>query len=443
MKIPITIGVVLSQIMCVYALNINEIMSNPIGDDGGREWIELYNNSDNEVNLSSLTISIKGGSFLVATPVSGGVTLAPRTYAVIGSTLSGATRFMLDYPSFSGPLFKSSISLVNTGVTSVEVKVDGVTVDTLASYTAAKEGETYSLINGSFTAGLPTPGAENQVVVQQLGEATTSPTSSQSIAKTSAPSSDIVLYLPLEKTVVAGAPSLFSVSSLTHAGKVIEGMTYAWSFGDGGERTGSSTVYRYLYPGRYVVNVEGTNGLIAGVARMNVRVVSPDLTMSTISQGKYGNYIDITNSNMYDLDMSGWKISIDGALFSFPKNTLLSNGTTRFSGVAMGFASTTVSSSTLIKLLFPSMEEVLRVNQGGTSLLENIPTVPTASKSILTANPVIQQKNLFVQPQQKKSMPPKTSVIATSSRATTTKTLPQQNKKDTRLALFLKSLFSE
>lgn len=438
MKFTVIVGIMIIQIVSAHALVISEVMSNPVGDDSGREWIEVYNNSDVDVDLSQVSISIKGGNFAAVNPVSGGNTLTAHGYAIIGSTVSGTTRFMSDYPTFSKPLAKSAISLVNTGVTSVELKLGGVTADTIASYTAAKEGTTYSLLNGSFSVGLPTPGEENQIVPVEQPEATTTPTSSQTgIAKMSSPSADIVFYLPSEKTVVAGAPSVFSVSSLTHAGKAIDGMNYVWSFGDGGERTGSSTIYRYFYPGRYIAQVEGANGFIAGMGRMNVRVVSPDLQMSSIKIGKYGSYIDIGNQNIYDIDISGWKLVIDNVPYSFPKNTIIqSGGETHVSGQAMGFASTTVSSTTIIKLLFPSMDEVMRVyqvsNKDGeliqkpTSTIRLMPAIVSSDIGTITKN----------------KTPYKVTALKAVEKVATTSSsnIASVKSKDTRIASWFKGL---
>ncbi len=420
----------LSSSMYAYALSINEIMSNPVGDDNGREWVEGYNDSEESVDVSSLTISIKGGSFVGVTPVSGGVIISPHGYAIIGSTVSGSTRFTDDYPNYNGVLVKSSMSLVNTGSTSIAIKVGGILTDSLSSYTAAKEGKTYSRINGVFVEGEPTPGEENKNT-SSSGDATTTPPSSQTTVGQSSPSTDIVLYLPNERLVVAGAPTVFSVSSLTHSGSSISGMTYTWSFGDGGERTGSTTLYRYFYPGRYIAQVEGTNGLIAGTGRILVRVVKPEISLSSINSGKYGQYLDITNPNHYDLDVSGWRISIDGVTFPFPKNTLLQEGITHIPGLTMGFASTTISSSTVLKLLFPNMEEVVKVYQGG----EHDEIVSTASTSA-TSSPLEKKRAVstikpFIQNIRTVST---TTVFATPTPHVST------IKKDTRLATWIKSL---
>jgi hypothetical protein len=416
------------------------MMSNPTGDDGGREWIELYNNNDTDLDISSLTVSIKGGTFIPVTQVSGGTTIGAHGYAIIGSVVSGTTKFALDYPTYNGPLFKSSISLVNTGVTSIEIKLQGTTVDALSSYTAVKEGNTYSLINGSFQTGISSPGEKNKgVVVQDDTPATSTQSGNQTtIPQSSPPSADIMLFLPKEKMVVAGAPSLFSVHSMTYNGKAIDNIVYSWAFGDGGQATGSSTIYRYFYPGKYIAQIEGTNGLIAGTGRMAVQVVAPDITLSTIGYGKYGSYIDITNPSNYDLDLSLWKLSIDGVQFPFPKNTLLASGVTRFSGLTMGFASTTITSDTIIKLLFQNMEEVIRISQGGNSN----PSIATSSVSLdqkQTVHPNFLTPKVFIRQVTvtKNIAPSSPKVVATSTIIT------KSIKKDIRLATFIKSLFGK
>lgn len=466
------ISLIVSTVAYGQALSINEIMSNPVGDDGGREWIELYNNGSSSVDLLAITISIKGANAVGVTLVTGATMLSPNEYAIISSTVTGASKFLQDYPTYTGPLLKSSISLVNTGVTSIEIKLKGESSDIISSYTAAKEGLTLSKIEGVFVSGNASPGAENQAVVEDSNvEATTATsntnTTQSSVIQASLPTADIILYMPADKIVVAGAESPFSIFGLTHSGREIENPKYVWAYGDGGQSTGSSTVYRYAYPGTYIAQVEGSNGYFIGVGRMNVRVVAPDIFIKSVHTGKYGTCIDIENSNTYDLDFSQWKLTIDGVAFPFPKNTLIAgNSITHFSGLAMGFASTTIATSSSVKIVFPNLEEVTRYNpqqelsQATSSLLlEKRASSTETTFTTLTKLPSVLQ---LPQPLSLKVQPHNIQTLATLSKnklsglvlgvATSTQgdsttkgtiSFQKEKPKDTRIVAFFKSFFNK
>ena len=438
MKASVLVLVFITVLSQAHALSISEVMSNPTGDDGGREWIELYNNGTLDIDLSALTISTKSGIFVPVVPLSGGVVLVPGKYAIVGSTVAGVTKFSQDYGTYNGVLLKSGMSLVNTGTAFLEIQLNGVTLDRISSYTAAKEGTSYSLIGGVFAQGVPSPGEENVVVSTPQNDVVptgTSPVGSQTTVTQSSPLlSDVVFFLPKEKMAVAGALSLFSVSSSNHEGSPVSNMAYTWSFGDGGEGRGASTTYRYLYPGRYVVKVEGGNGVVTGIATMLVRVVAPDISLTPIGIGKYGMYIDLDNPSSYDLDISQWKISIDGATFSFPKNMILAHGITRIAGVALGFASTTVSSSSIIKLLFPTMEEVTRLQQVITQEI-----VSSAQEESIQTKTLLNPKKVEILQQSKKTIQLKKEQTKELQRATSTQ---HALKKDVRIAAWIKSFFS-
>lgn len=439
---------VLTGLACVvfitqaHALVINEIVSNPTGEDSGREWVELYNDGTEDIDLSSLVISIKGGNPIVITPMQGGTSLPGGGYAVIASTVSGQTKFLQDYSSYSGILFRSSISLVNTGVTSIEIKNNGSTAAGPLSYTAAKEGNSLSFVSGEYVAGTPTPGAQNTALESSqdtVDSSSTVTTPSQvTIPQLSPASPDITIYFSEEKTVVAGAESEYSVFSLTRSGKVINDLRYVWAFGDGGQAVGSSTRYTYAYTGRYIAQVEANNASIFGTARMTVRVVAPDIEITTIGSDKHGSYIDIHNPNPYPLDLSQWGFSIDGAVFPFPKNTMiLPQETTRFSGKAMGFASTTLASSTLIRILFPNNEEVTKYVPQEKDLVKVV--VPVTAH--LPLNQAVLPKKLVTK-KSSKVLGVSTSTTESSSSQTLNKVSTNSVKpKDTRIVSWFRSFF--
>lgn len=439
MKSVIVFLLLISGVLETHALVISEVMSNPTGDDSGREWIELYNDTAEAVDLALLTVSIKGATAIPVTPVSGGTALPTGGYAIIGSVVSSATKFLLDYPAYTGPLLRSSMSLVNTGTTSIDIKLQGSTVNSLPGYTPAKEGFTVSLVGGTFILSSPTPGAENQASGSQSGPGSTpqaTTTENQvTVSQMSPPSADIILYMPFEKTVVAGADADFATYGMTRGGKSIDGLRCVWAFGDGGQAIGATTTYRYAYPGRYTAQVEATNSYVAGVGRMAVHVVPPDIFITNIRTGKYGPYVDISNPNEYSLDLSQWKLIIDAASFPFPKNTVIAgNTTTHFSGLAMGFASTTIATSSLVKILFPNLEEVTRYIPQAQSLV----TVSTSSTSSFSLPSKIKTKVAARTPSVQIPLVATTTQIQIQKGSTTTiRNLPQ---KDTRIVAWFRSL---
>lgn len=443
-----------AYVVHAHAIIINEVLSNPIGDDSGREWIELYNDTSESVDVSALTISIKGGNPISTFPLQGGTIVPAGGYVLVGSTVSGQTKFLTDYATYDGILFRSSLSLVNSGSTSLDIYIHGVVAASLPSYTAAKEGNSLSYVNGSYIAGVPTPGQQNQASETSdtgtTGSSTVTTTSQVSVSQMSPPSPDVVLYLPEEKTVVAGASSEYSSFGLTRSGRAITDLRYSWAFGDGGQGAGSSTQYTYAYPGRYVTHVEAINATVFGTARMVVRVVPPDIEIKQTGSSKYGAFIDVHNPNPYMLDFSQWGFSIDGAFFPFPKNTaILPNETVRFSGKAMGFASTTITASTTVRILFPNMEEVTRFVPVPVS--ENASIFVLATSSVPVSKAITQKKPTNAGKQKvavKKTQAPRVLGASTSTEkvsiATSSPVVRSEvvsKPKDTRIVAWLKLLF--
>ncbi len=424
-------------------------MYDPSGSDTSREWIEIYNDTDSGIDFTTWKF-FEGGTNHGITGYSGGLVIPSSGYAVVADN---PVKFLEDYPSYLGVIYDSAFSLSNSGEhISLKQSSSGSEVDFadyVVSVGGSNDGSTLSKISGVWVRGSATPGSSNQTLLldsdSSSSTSVSTTTTQATIAQTSAPLADVVLYLPLEKTVIAGADTTFSVFGLTRAGKNIDNLSYVWSYGDGGSGMGSTTIYRFAYPGRYIVSVEGTNGYISGVGRMSVRVISPEIAIAKIATGKYGTYIDIVNSNNYELDLSQWKLSINGSIFSFPKNTIVAgNSTTHMSGFAMGFASTTIKIGDNIKILFPTMEEVTSYIYQEENKSDIVIKKITQSKqevsfgsqsSVVRAGGVPQKKSFgYV-------LGVATSTNKSNQTSTATKVTQIKNGKDTRLVTFFKSIF--
>ena len=98
--------------VCANDIVITEIMANPSGTDGNREWIEIYNNDIVSVDMTGWKF-FEAGSNHGLSLSQGSLTLAPGDFAVI---VDDPSDFLTDYPGFTGNIFDSTwTSLTNTG----------------------------------------------------------------------------------------------------------------------------------------------------------------------------------------------------------------------------------------------------------------------------------------------------------------------------------------
>lgn len=439
MKTFITLSVLLAGIIQAQALVISEIMYDPQGTNTNRVWIEVFNDTDSAVNMTGWKFFESGVNHGI-TAYQGGASLPASGYAVIADS---PIKFLADYPSYSGILLDSSFPTLPSGGEVLSLKASSsaspaYTVD-YAPYVLLggnNDGSTLSLVSGSWVRGRATPGAENVAEEKPASSATSTDGTGDNqitIPQATPPSPDIVFYMPKELLAVAGAETTLKASGLTRAGKEIEDLRFSWAFGDGGRGAGSSTKHTYVYSGRYIAQVQGSNNYVGGTGRMVVRVVPPDISIAGAGEGKYGTYVDVNNPNAYDLDVSGWAISIEGAVYPFPENTIIgADSTTRFAGSAMGFASTTVHEGTVFKIQFPNLEEVARFIPASAGQVAGTSTsVATSASSMLVS------KTALYKPLVKKAA----AVNEKTTAPTSSRPVIRKNQQDKRIVSWFKSIF--
>lgn len=168
---------------------ITEVIYDLPGSDAGREWVEITNTGSDPVDVSKYRL-FENGTNHVLTLSAGSATLAAGEVAIIADNYS---KFLADWPQYSGTLFDSSFSLSNTGET-LEIKDD--TLATLDSVTyssdggAAGDGNTLHRSGDTLVPGAPDPGVYTGSAPAAVVAPDPTPTPDPSPAPDPAPAAD-------------------------------------------------------------------------------------------------------------------------------------------------------------------------------------------------------------------------------------------------------------
>lgn len=326
---------------------VNEIMYDVSGTDSGREWVEVYNNGSDSVDLTgwkfleSVSASNHG-----LTAVYGSLTLPAGGFAIISND---TTKFLVDWPIFSGNLLKASFASFNNTSGTLLLKdntgtvIDQTTYD--SSMGASGDGNSLQKSGSSWISALPTPGAINSTTSStpisdndnsDTATSTTTTSNANSSSSGSQSYSSVSSYasVNIPKEVVlfnvnAGRNRFGSVGDSFAFRAVVEkseGLMnptfFAWSFGDGTTATGQYVAHSYEFPGEYVVVLNANSGGDEAVAEAYVQVVVPNIFLSPV----ISDYVEVWNKSSNEINLNGWILKSGRKSFTFPKDTIILGG---------------------------------------------------------------------------------------------------------------------
>jgi competence protein ComEA len=123
-----------------------------------------------------------------------------------------------------------------------------------------------------------------------------------------------------DRVGVVGSPLEFKVET---KGEVEDRRNdFIWNFGDGTEGDGYMLSHTYEYPGDYIVVLNAHLPEGDAVARVNVKIVSPDISITYAGPER----VELTNSSKYEVNLFGRGLVGDGKIFAFPKDTIIKAG---------------------------------------------------------------------------------------------------------------------
>src|SRR3989344_3909709 len=338
---------------------ISEVMYDLEGSDTGREWIEVFNAGASSVTLTEWKL-FEADSNHGIVAYSGGESLGRGAYAVIADN---PTKFLEDWPTFSGILFDSAFSLSNTG------EVLALRCCGSGSGLIDKDSITYSLDSGavgdgnslhrpavsggSFTPAPPTPGtgafqaSGSTSETTSGGESALQTSSGTGGASSAASPTALVARVSAgsNRTVTVGVAVQLEGTAYDTGNRVIENARFLWNFGDGTSAEGKVVTHRWEYPGRYAVVLEASRYDSTASYRITATAESAQFSFSVLLDGS----AVIENLSNRDVDLSGWLISDRGMTFTLPSHTtLLRNASIRLSPAALHFGA-----SSKAELLYP------------------------------------------------------------------------------------------
>src|SRR3989344_3258537 len=186
--------------------------------------------------------------------------------------------------------------------------------------------------------------AEQQIIVTSTGQNNTESTTTQPTATTTsssnqttpsvvsahsspAPLSDTEPTIELEisagrdRLTTVGNDLVFRAIPTKFQNMMESGITYYWSFGDGTVAQGNNVKHIYKFAGDYSVVVNANYSDKQAVARLYVKVVSPNIFINKLPGGT-----EVSNNSKTEINLEGWKLISQTKTFVFPADTLIPSG---------------------------------------------------------------------------------------------------------------------
>lgn len=312
-------ALIFSPAVCFAQVMINEIFYSP----QSKAWIEVFNNTDSEVDLSTYKV-LGSGASVNGHSINPPAVLPAHSYAVIGT--SGA---ISNFGSVSWLLFQSALKPNTDGdiiVLKDSAKNEIDRKEFSVSDGADGDGNSLQWSGSGWITAAPTPGSANEITNsadntgtqgEVLGAATSAGASSSGgTSYVSSQDKKLEVSAGSDRAISPGSPLWFQamIKKNTASGPV----EFSWSFGDGHVGSGSLVSHTYKYPGDYAVVLNARAGDIFAVSRLKVKVADASVRIED-----KGEYLEIHNESGSELNLFNWKIESQGKGFVFQPDTIV------------------------------------------------------------------------------------------------------------------------
>ncbi len=309
------------------------------------EWIELYNNGSESIDLSG---------WRIVDAINGSPDIAIGD-ACIKTTISAGGYFLLErsdddsVPGISADCIYTG-ALSNSGEHLQLIDAGGNIMDSVNAADGWPAGdnttkETMQKSGGGWVTAQATPKAANAVggstddpydsgSETNTGDTSKSSNSSNQSGSSSGGSS---AYVPPEDlpritanagkdtSAIVGEEIEFRGMAFGLEGEPMEHVRYLWNFGDGGTREGQNVGHAYMFPGTYMVRLTISSGKYTAFDGLAVSIGEGGMIISEAKPGMDG-WIELQNKGIQAIHVGNWIIESSAQRFIFPQGTTIAPG---------------------------------------------------------------------------------------------------------------------
>ncbi|MBP6925562.1 MAG: lamin tail domain-containing protein [Candidatus Pacebacteria bacterium] len=324
-------------------VRVNEIAWMGTVNSANDEWIELYNDSSDSIDINGWTLTDSDGG--LAINISG--VISGQGYFLLERTDDSTVSTVSADQIYSGALGNSgeSLTLKNASGSVIDI------VNHMSGWQGGSNEtkDTMQYANSGWVTAVPTARAQNStqathVTEQENGDSdqddttssvNTHTSNSESVKKVPDIEKEVVdtfkLRLQIDPVVVARVPTKFTVGVLKNDIQQYKGV-HSWSFGDGTSvqnedrytKSDMTFYHTYHYPGTYVAVFEYRSSLLKKdpdiTHRLNITVTEHNVHIKNVTPSQ-----DITLENLTDqeINLQDWSLLSYGKIYTFPDNTII------------------------------------------------------------------------------------------------------------------------
>ncbi len=306
---------------------INEIAWMGTENSANDEWIELYNDNGENIDLSGWILEAVDGSPLIT--LEG--TISANGYFLLERTDDTSVPDIIADQIYTGVLGNTgeSLKLKNNSDNIIDEinATDGwpagnkITKQTMEKTTT---GWQTSLNSGGTPKAQNSSGAVEEPEESEEstgGEPETPPITIGNNPPVADAGDNIIAFIGQE----------INFDGTNSADPDDDELAYSWNMGDGKLIEESSFTYKYSYPGTYLVTLMVYDGQYYVSETITVKIQSQEITINEFIPNPEGadeenEWIEIYNDSNSIVDISGWQLDDEASgsqPFVFPQNTLI------------------------------------------------------------------------------------------------------------------------